>query len=192
MAGEAPTSPPFCVCKHSIGAHSVGPHRRCGFCKCLGFSLPEPPIPPVDGLTHEVMSALEILAQNPAFAKVEGQHIANVGRHGNRRLFMAGDILMVEGASSDSLYFLVRGKVVVEVGIGGTKHQHVAELGPGEFVGEMGALLHKPRSATVTALGDLETLELGLPQIKQIFRDDHEILLAFVRIIQQRQHALDN
>ena len=186
---DAAEVPPFCVCKHSLGAHSIGPARRCGFCKCLGFHLPEPLIPPEEGLSIELMAALEILAKNPAFSKVPAQHIALVGHHGHRRLFMAGDILMVEGASSDNLYFLVKGKVVVETGASGPRGSKVAELGPGEFVGEIGPLLHRPRSATVTAIGDLETVELTPREIKQIFQDDHEIMLGFIRIIQKRQHS---
>lgn len=144
---------------------------------------------PVEGLSVEMMAALETLAKNPAFGKVPVQHIAEIGRHGCKRLFMAGSVLMVEGASSDSLYFLVKGKVLVERGVGSPRHQRLADLGPGEFVGEMGPLLRKPRSATVTALGDIEALELSPHEIKQIFRDDHEMMLAFIRIIQQRQHA---
>lgn len=189
MAGENPDSPPFCSCKHSLGAHQFGPLRRCGFCNCPGFNLPEPIVEPVDGLSPEVMAALEILAKNPAFAKVRGQHIADIGR---RRLFMAGDVLMVEGAQSESLYFLIKGKVAVESGLATPRHEVVAELGAGEFVGEMGTLLHRPRSATVTAVGDIETLELNLREIKQIFRDDHELMLGFVRVIQQRLHASRN
>jgi len=135
------------------------------------------------------MDALNILIGNPAFEHVPAEHMVEVGRSGQKRLFMANSVLMTEGDASDNLYFLVRGKVVVEIGVGGPKSQLLAELGPGEFVGEMGVLRQKPRSATVTALSDLETLELTLAQVKEIFRHDHEMLLGFFRIIHQRQLA---
>jgi CRP/FNR family cyclic AMP-dependent transcriptional regulator len=152
--------------------------------------LPEPLVELPAGLSAEMTAALEILANNPAFAKVPSQHIASLGQHGRKRLFMAGSVLMVEGARSDNLYFLVKGKVAVETRLGTPKRKLVAELGPGEFVGEMGTLLQRPRSATVTARDDVETLELNPREIKQIFRDDHEMMLGFVRIIRQRQQAI--
>ena len=62
---------------------------------------------------------------------------------------------MRQGDPSDRFYVLVRGRV--EVTQGG---QHLRDEGPGEFFGEIGLLRDVPRTATVTALEEVETVSL--------------------------------
>ena len=77
------------------------------------------------------------------------------------RRFEAGSVLMRQGNVSDCMHVIVSGLVRVE------REEPMlgspillAELGPGEIVGEIGVVLGVPRSATVTALEDTETMEL--------------------------------
>ncbi|HLY67458.1 MAG TPA: Crp/Fnr family transcriptional regulator [Chloroflexota bacterium] len=173
-----------------MAAHTTGPYKRCAFCSCPEFQAEPREVPRLEGVSDAVLAALELLAQNPAFAHVPVEHMADIARHGQKRLFLSDSVLMVEGEPSDLLFFLVKGQVRVEAAAASHKARLIAELGPGEFVGEMGVLRHKPRSATVTAIADLETLELGFEQIKAVFRDDHDLMLGFLRVIQKRQSEL--
>jgi CRP-like cAMP-binding protein len=67
-----------------------------------------------------------------------------------------GEILVREGRSDRELYLILAGTVeVVQAG------RRVNALGPCDFFGELGALRRGPRSATVTALSDLELLVIG-------------------------------
>lgn len=71
---------------------------------------------------------------------------------GRRRTFRRGSVLLCQGESPDSVIALVDGLVKVaqinECGVALT----LSLRGPGEVLGEMGALLGLPRSATVTAV----------------------------------------
>ena len=67
----------------------------------------------------------------------------------------AGAAVVREGDPSDRFYVIVAGRV--EVTQGG---RHLRVEGPGEFFGEIGLLRDVPRTATVTALEDVETLSL--------------------------------
>jgi len=65
----------------------------------------------------------------------------------------AGDILCAEGAVADALYVVCEGKVeVVKATDKGPKV--LAQLGPGEFFGEMGVFKAEPRAATVRAVDE--------------------------------------
>ena len=67
-----------------------------------------------------------------------------------------GEILVKEGQSDRELFLILTG--TVEVTLAGRR---VNALGPCDFFGELGALNRGARSATVTALSDLELLVIG-------------------------------
>lgn len=66
----------------------------------------------------------------------------------------AGTVLMTEGTIGLEFMIIDQGVAGVSVGRGAAA-QPVAELGAGEFVGEMSLLARSRRSATVTALTSL-------------------------------------
>ena len=79
----------------------------------------------------------------------------------NIRHFEAGSVLMRQGDDSDCMHVIVSGQVRVEREEPRLGNPILlAELGPGEIVGELGVVLGAPRSATVTALEDTETMKL--------------------------------
>ena len=135
------------------------------------------------------LAALEALGRNLAFSRVTPQHRRDLATHGRKRLFTAGTPLMKQGDQSTAAYLLVKGRVKVERRESEAENAlALAELGPGELVGEMGVLSHAPRSATVTAMEDLETLELTADALREVFHDDPDVLLAFVKIMHERMH----
>lgn len=71
-------------------------------------------------------------------------------------LFMlyGGEMLFREGDPGDYFCIVVNGRVrVTKTAVGG-EVSRVAEIGPGEIVGEMAVVTHEPRSATVVAVRD--------------------------------------
>jgi len=75
------------------------------------------------------------------------------------RTLAAGDTLFTEGESSSTVVLLVDGDLLIEAG-GVTVNRHTM---PGTFVGETGALLGQPRSATVTAAAPTVVRDIGDP-----------------------------
>ena len=137
-------------------------------------------------------SAFETLSRSPVFQHVSEAHLREIARHCHRRSFAAGEVLMRQGDTSDSMDVLVMGKVKVErVFPGADKAVLLAKLQPGDVVGEMGVLAGSPRSATVTALEPLETLELKASFLKKLFMRDTDVLLAIMRIVSQRWKNMD-
>ncbi|HVL66796.1 MAG TPA: aquaporin [Vicinamibacterales bacterium] len=81
------------------------------------------------------------------------------------RLVKAGDTVMREGEAGDEAYLVERGELRVT-----REGALLSELGPGSWVGEMSLLLDEPRSATVTAVTDV--------QLRRVTKDTFARLLA--------------
>ncbi len=98
------------------------------------------------------------LAELPLFAncsKKDLRHLAAVTR---LQLIEPDQVLFEEGQPTREAYIVVAGRIIVR-----RKGRKVAELGPGEFVGELSLLLQRDHSATATAATSAEVLVL--PQV---------------------------
>jgi hypothetical protein len=68
----------------------------------------------------------------------------------------AGEPVVSEGDKADALYVIVSGRVDVKSRGEAGVEQHIREMGPGTYFGEIGLLERIPRTATVTAIEDVE------------------------------------
>lgn len=73
----------------------------------------------------------------------------------------AGEILFSEGAPSDSVYFVVRGRLVTTRIDRMDGEVTMGESGRGDAVGEIGVFQQRPRSGTVTASRDSVVAEMS-------------------------------
>jgi CRP/FNR family cyclic AMP-dependent transcriptional regulator len=106
-------------------------------------------------LTREV----EVLRDIPLFAKVEPAKLKLLAFTSERLEHRSGDELFHEGDIGDSAYVVLEGQadILVDSPIGA---MNVATLGRNDIVGEIAILCDVPRTATVVAHGDLETLRV--------------------------------
>lgn len=170
-------SNPVCACKHSLGAHK--PAKGCVFCGCQQFR--------VEMLAEVLLQgqpapAVDLVSNHAAFRDVEREHVLDLVRAGRPRQFSKGANIMREGDLGDRLYLILTGTVKVT-----TAEGELARLGPGEFVGEMATLFGAQRSATVTANQDVLALELTAADLRDVFRQDADLVLGFSRLVRQRQ-----
>lgn len=76
-------------------------------------------------------------------------------------MLYGGEVLFREGETGDYFCLVVNGRVrVTRTGVRGEESQ-VAEIGPGEIVGEMAVVTDAPRSATVVAVRDSHLARLS-------------------------------
>jgi SulP family sulfate permease len=128
--------------------------------KALGTRTSELPLASQEllrGITPEQLAAIE--------------HVADVTELG------AGEFLAHEGEDSDSVYFLLAGRISVRLQVEGRANtRRVAGFGPGVSVGELALLDESPRSAdlvverparvAVLMVRDLEDLDAEFPGLK--------------------------
>lgn len=103
--------------------------------------------------------------------------------------FNRGDYLMQERELGNSMFVIVSGKVSVSVHEPGGD-QVVAELGPGEFVGEMSLITGERRSASVQAKGKVEVVEIGKDALAPALSADPDLARRIAGTIEQRHAEL--
>jgi len=87
------------------------------------------------------------------------------------RTILSQDILIVEGAPNDGLYFITDGLFNVLAKDQNGKGHKIAQLGPGEIVGELSWLQGKPISATIQAAESSSVLVLATADLEQKIHD---------------------
>jgi CRP-like cAMP-binding protein len=100
--------------------------------------------------------------------------------------YTAGRVLCTEGEAGRELMVIIDGKAEVE-----RQGQHVATLGPGDFVGELSLLDHGPRTATVTAVTDIALLVLTPSELASVLATVHPMALRMLATLAGRLRATD-
>ena len=98
---------------------------------------------------------IELLRGVPLFANLDEGELAQVGRHADEISVPSGQVLVTQDTAGNSFYVIVEG--AADVVRDGTK---LADLGAGDFLGEMALLEDLPRSATVTTTAPTRVLEM--------------------------------
>ncbi len=130
---------------------------------------------------------LDMLIQVAPLRVLPVAGLARLAEQGHRRSFGPGTQLMRQGDISDCLHIIIAGRVRVTRSHPQIRRPVVlAELGPDGVVGEMGVLDHEPRSATVTALNTVETLELDAMTLARVVLDHPEVGVALLRLLSRR------
>ena len=107
------------------------------------------------------------------------------------RAFPAGTVLFREGEQGREMYVLHEGKVRITKDVRG--HQKVlADIGVGEFFGEMSILNEKPRSATATVVDDAKLLVLSPKTFEAMIKHSTEIALRMVKRLSARLQEADD
>jgi CRP-like cAMP-binding protein len=117
------------------------------------------PAPPASALDPEFPVAATVAA-SPLFRDLSPADLTAVLRGLRLHHFEGGDIILTEGERGDSVYIVAKGAVRVWVRNPEGRNFPVGEVGEGDFFGEIGSLSGRPRSATVTAAGRCELLEI--------------------------------
>lgn len=115
---------------------------------------------------------------------------------GTRRGYPAGAMLFLEGDVAHEAVVVLDGDLKVVVASADGRDVVLDIFGPGHLVGEWSVLDGKPRSATVTALSDVEVLTLPASPFRE-FLDRHPevreglLLDTIGRLRQQVRHQLE-
>jgi CRP-like cAMP-binding protein len=100
----------------------------------------------------------------------------------------AGTVLIQEGVTSTGFMALVlEGEaIVVNAVSGGGEAVVLGEIGPGAVFGEMGILDGKERSATVTAVTDMEIVVLDRPALSRLIDEMPSVACDLLAAVMMR------
>ena len=112
------------------------------------------------------------LAGVPLFSTCSKRELAHIGRAAKEVSHKAGTVLAREGERGIGLFLILEGKASVTIG-GKPK----ANLGPGDFFGEIALLDGGPRTATVTASTDIRLAGITEWVFRGLLREHPSIAL---------------
>jgi CRP/FNR family transcriptional regulator, cyclic AMP receptor protein len=120
----------------------------------------------------------------PLFEEVGDEELSQIAPFANEVSVDQGKVLVREGDFSYELMAIEEGSA--EVTRGG---EHVADMGPGDFFGEVGLLEKTLRNATVTARTPMRLITLTGWDLKRVERAAPEALERVRATLAQRRPA---
>lgn len=99
--------------------------------------------------------------------------------------FAAGTFIFREGDTGREMYYVLSGRVVVEKQADEIS-KVLAEMGPGEYFGEMAALIESPRTASALAREDSNVAVIDAGTFRNLLRESGEVSLFMLREFSRR------
>ena len=126
------------------------------------------------------------LIKVPFLADVDADTLGELSKRAVMQKFTKGATLVSELESGADVYVLITGHAEVSVDARGGERQVLGKLGSGQAFGEMSSLTGELRSATVTALDDVEVLIIPDVEFDRLRARRPEVAVALVRVLAQR------
>ena len=129
------------------------------------------------------------LAHIPLFKDVSAEALDQLSRSLRRRLYHRGEVIFHQGDPGDTMHLVRNGRVKIVVPSETGEEAVLAILGPGNCFGELAVIDGGPRSASVVAMEQVETLILGRVDFLAFFRSNSEaaerLVVNLARIIRR-------
>ena len=132
----------------------------------------------------------QLLAQTdiPLFRGLSKRHLRRVARLAELRQYVGSKPIVHAGSRGDSFYIVLDGSAEVRTADGST-----VSLQPGGYFGELALLDGAPRSATVSAVGELTAARIARGAFLKLLREEPTIavglLPGLVGIVRDLQRA---
>ena len=127
----------------------------------------------------------QLLAQTRLFAGIDAEGLARIAARMTELDVPADRVIARQGEIGTGFFIIVTGKVrVVRDG------ETLAELGPGDFFGELSVLDGKPRNAQVVSTEPTTCLALASWEFEAVVREQPSVALAILRELAGRLRDL--
>jgi CRP/FNR family transcriptional regulator, cyclic AMP receptor protein len=129
---------------------------------------------------------VELLSRVPLFAGCSKKELRQVAGIADEIDFRPGKTLIRQGAPGREFFVLLEGTVdVVRDG------KKIAELGAGEFFGELALVSNIPRTATVTATSPIRALVVVDRDFRRLLKDDVSVAVKVLGTMAERMPPAD-
>lgn len=128
---------------------------------------------PVTKRTSEILKTV--------FPGLEGPELKRLSQVVVRKQISPGTIVCHEGKIEHEFYVIVEGEMAVTSLYENGEQRLLDVKGPGQFFGEMALLDRKPRTASVTAIVEVELLEINQQAFEATIRRNPSVALAILR-----------
>jgi CRP-like cAMP-binding protein len=132
---------------------------------------------------------VDMLSKVDLFTVLTKKEVKKIHDAGKEVTFRAGRTIVTEGESGVGFHLILEGKAKVTV-----NGRLRATLGPGDYFGEMAIIDRGPRSASVTAEGDVKTLAIAswdfLPVLAENFDMCKKIMVELSQRLRRAEKSL--
>jgi voltage-gated potassium channel len=136
---------------------------------------------------HEFRVTLSMVAKVPIFAGVDAAVIAEIVDKLIPLVVPPRHTIVRRGEVSDAMYFIASGEVEVDL-----IHSPPRLLSDGDFFGEIGVMMNRKRTATVTAITETRLMVLEAADMRRLMAE-HEILETNLqKVLAVRVSELEN
>ena len=131
-------------------------------------------------------SAADQLANVPLFSSLSKKDLQRVAKASTEVTFPAGKTLVDQGRTGHEFFLILDGSAVVR-----RNNRKIADLGPGQYFGELAILDRGPRSASVIASTDMRALVLGQREFLGVLDSIPGMAYKILTLMAQRLREAD-
>ena len=129
---------------------------------------------------------LDVLRRVPLFADLDQRELQQAGRLFKERRFSAGETVVKEGSGGAAFFLIETGTATVSA-----RGRERAQLGPGDYFGELALIDEGERSATITATADLVCYGLTFWDFRPLVQGNAAIGWKLVQALAKRLRAAE-
>jgi CRP/FNR family cyclic AMP-dependent transcriptional regulator len=126
----------------------------------------------------------DVLAGLPLFARISKRRLRKIASLSQIKRFSPGAIVVQIGEPADAFYLILAGRARV---VGKSRRT----LGIGDYFGEMGLIDGEPRSATIAAADELETMKLARRPFLKLLKQEPQIAMSMMAELAARIRSLE-
>ena len=138
-----------------------------------------------------MLSNLDLILRVPLFAMLTAPQAESLAGAVGKRRFKRGEYLVEQGKKCESLFIILAGRARVVVTDRRNREVILATMHPGDYVGEMSLIDHKPHSATVEAEVQTDALVLGGEDFNRCLLENSSMVAAVMKGLVQRLRSAD-
>jgi CRP-like cAMP-binding protein len=133
--------------------------------------------------------ALAVFEGVDIFSPLNKKELESLAAAAEIRVYGAGETIFRQGDPGEELFVVESGRLKITIQDDG-RTIFSKDRGPGYLFGEMALLTGEPRTASIKALVDTETIVIGKKAFEEIVKRDPSVIDKLGNIIEKRRKAI--
>jgi CRP/FNR family transcriptional regulator, cyclic AMP receptor protein len=138
-----------------------------------------------------MLSNLELIRRVPLFSMLNAAQGESVAQAVIKRRFKRGETIVDQGKKSNALFIILTGRARVFTSDTRGREVILANMNPGDYIGEMSLIDNEPHSASVRAEVQTDVLMLGRTDFARCLPENSSMAYTVMKGLVQRLRSAD-